>query len=70
MVDGNLPDTKHEGHSVYSPSLSEWYRVLEQSVAHVSQLNDWDLFGVSALEATTLIASADETGLDERDVEW
>jgi hypothetical protein len=71
MLDGNRPETKHDGQSVYSPSLSEWYRVRVQSVPHVSQANDCALAGGSAPFAAIEVASETVTGLaDILEVEW
>jgi type IV secretory pathway TrbF-like protein len=69
MVDGNRPETKHDGQMVYWPSLSEWYLVRVQSVPHVSQVDTFGA-GVSATEASAiLVASSDVVGFVERDVD-
>jgi serine protease inhibitor len=55
---------------VYWPSLSEWYLVRVQSVAHVSHVNVLAA-GVSAAAASAILAaSADVVGTEDLLVEW
>lgn len=70
-MDGKRPETKHEGHIVYCPSLSEWYLVRVQSVAQVSHVKTLAT-GVSDDDAASAIlaASADDVTCDDLLVEW
>jgi hypothetical protein len=59
MLEGNRPETKHDGHRVYSPSFIEWYRVFEQSVPHVSHEYDCGFGAESAPLASAILTASD-----------